>query len=153
MPPETFHSIGQIIQLSVAPAFLLVAIASFINVATMRLGRVVDRARVLEGALEDAAPGAQTDRCERRYREELLILEKRMQRINISIVFTAISALLVCLVVALLFLSDLLVFNGSLAVALLFIATMVMMIIGLLFFLSEIIIARRSLHVHSEYLK
>lgn len=146
---ESFTSIGQIIQLSVAPAFLLVAVGSFMNVATTRLGRVVDRARILE----DIIGHHRDEEYKHRYLKELEILNARMISINLSIMFATFAALLVCFVVALLFVSVLMAFNASLFLALIFIATMIMLVIALLFFLSEIMIARKSLRVHGEYLK
>lgn len=149
MEQQALHSVAQIIQISVAPAFLLVAVGTFMSVATMRLGRVVDRARVLEATVRKHDIGE----AEKRHLDELLVLDKRMSNINLSIMFVTFAALTICLLVALLFLSDLIGYNASLAVALLFITTMGLMVIGLLFFLNEILVARSSLHVDSNYLK
>ncbi|MEP0495803.1 MAG: DUF2721 domain-containing protein, partial [Paraglaciecola sp.] len=38
--------IAEIIQLAVAPVFMLTGIAGFLNVMSGRLGRIVDRARI-----------------------------------------------------------------------------------------------------------
>lgn len=149
MNPDDFQSVGQIIQLSVAPAFLLVAVGSFINVATLRLGRVMDRARALETVLGNPY----TAKPEPHQIDELVILNNRMASINLAIMFATFAALLVCFVVALLFISDLMEFDAARFLALLFIATMVMLVTSLLFFLREILIARRSLHVHKQYLR
>ncbi|MFK4985603.1 DUF2721 domain-containing protein, partial [Klebsiella pneumoniae] len=40
--------IAQTIQLSLAPVFVLVAIGNIMNILTTRLGRIVDRSRVLQ---------------------------------------------------------------------------------------------------------
>src|SRR3546814_2005417 len=45
---ETITVIAQTIQLAVAPVFLLAGIGAFLNVCAGRLGRVIDRARVVE---------------------------------------------------------------------------------------------------------
>ena len=39
------------IQLAVAPVFLLTGVAAFLNVLTNRLARIIDRARMLEDLL------------------------------------------------------------------------------------------------------
>ena len=44
---EELSIVSHVIQLAVAPAFLLTGIAAIISVLAMRLGRVVDRYRVL----------------------------------------------------------------------------------------------------------
>ena len=44
--------IGGSIQFAIAPIFLLVGTGSVLNVVTTRLGRVIDRARILETLIE-----------------------------------------------------------------------------------------------------
>ncbi|MBA4072961.1 MAG: hypothetical protein C0497_14150 [Gemmatimonas sp.] len=48
MQAEPIATIAHVIQLSVAPVFLLTGIAGLLNVLTGRLARVIDRARVIE---------------------------------------------------------------------------------------------------------
>ena len=48
--------IAHVIQLSVAPVFLLSGIGAMLAVMTNRLGRIIDRARTLEAQLESAPP-------------------------------------------------------------------------------------------------
>jgi len=51
MEANAVETIAGVIQLSVAPVFLLAGIAGMLNVLSVRLGRVVDRARVVEPRL------------------------------------------------------------------------------------------------------
>jgi len=44
--------IAHIIQLSIAPVFLLTGVGTLLNVLSGRLARIIDRARVLEQRLE-----------------------------------------------------------------------------------------------------
>jgi hypothetical protein len=46
--------IAHVIQLSVAPVFLLSGIGAILAVMTSRLGRIIDRARTLEAQLDNA---------------------------------------------------------------------------------------------------
>jgi Protein of unknown function (DUF2721). len=46
--------IAHVIQLSVAPVFLLAGISGFLSVLSIRLSRIVDRARLLEDRLATA---------------------------------------------------------------------------------------------------
>ena len=46
-PTITGSDLAQIISLAVAPVFLLAGIAGFLNVMSGRLGRIIDRARVV----------------------------------------------------------------------------------------------------------
>ncbi|MEQ8935570.1 MAG: DUF2721 domain-containing protein [Amphiplicatus sp.] len=146
---QSFADIGHIIQLSVAPAFLLVAVGSMLNVMTARLARVVNRARKLEA--EFSSERSPDDRAMRI--GELRALDKRMSYSNAAINFCVISALLVALVVALLFVGGLANFDTSLAVAALFILAMLGIIGGLCMFLLEIRISMRTVRVRAEILK
>ena len=138
--------IAQTIQLSVAPVFLLAGIGALLNVVTSRLGRAVDRARVLEERL--TPPAAPTEAP--RIRDELMVLDRRMLLSHRSIALCSLSALLVCILVAALFIADLADLAGGSAVAILFIAAMAALIGGLGFFLAEVTLATRMLRVRAE---
>ena len=49
-------AIAHVIQLAVAPVFLLTGVGAMLGVMANRLARVIDRSRVLEGQLPAAAP-------------------------------------------------------------------------------------------------
>lgn len=147
MPAADFATLANIIELSVAPVFLLVAIGSFLNVATTRLGRVVDRAR----RLEDEIP---TEKGEMRavHMRELGALGRRMTFANWAINLSAAAALLVAIDVALLFIGALAGVNTMGPAALLFIIAMIGVIGGLCAFLIEISIATQTVRVRAELL-
>ncbi len=147
-PAIPVNTIAQIIQLALAPVFLLTGIASILNVLSARLGRVVDRARLLEAELGGYDPLARA-----RARSELRILGRRMAAAHWAIALCTLSALFVCVVVALMFVADFVEFRLSSAVAPLFVATMALLIAGLLLFLYEVQIATRSVRVRGEILE
>lgn len=152
MPDATLTSaydeIGKIIQLSVAPVFLLVAIGSILNVVTTRLGRVVDRARNLETeVLDNLHPSLRAVQL-----AELATLDRRMFFSNLSVNLFSASALLVAIVVAVLFIGEIVGAGAAALVAGLFILAMVGIICGLCAFLVEIAIATRSVRVRAELL-
>jgi hypothetical protein len=102
---------------------------------------LIERA-LLEERLDDASPeslGA--------LRADLATLSKRAKLINRAITFCTATALLVCTVIAILFLSAFLRFDASIPVALLFIAAMTAFFLGLLWFLREIYVATVSLRI------
>jgi len=133
--------IAHAIQLAVAPVFLLSGIGAMLAVMTNRLARVIDRARVLEGQLRAGAGEAGPVRA------QLATLSRRAALVGRSITLCTITALLVCTVIAVLFLGAFLAFDTSVAVALLFIAAMCTFILGLLTFLREIFVATASLRI------
>ena len=137
--------IAHVIQLSVAPVFLLSGIGAILAVMTNRLGRIIDRARTLEGQLETAAPERAA-----MLEADLDTLALRARLIGPAITMCTVTALLVCTVIAVLFLSAFLHHDASVGVALLFVASMLSFFLGLLWFLREIFVATSSLHIASR---
>ena len=131
--------ISHVIQLAVAPVFLLTAIATMINALNSRLGRIVDRRRVVQ----DRLPTLAADEVGTLDRE-VTYLARRSQLVYHAIFCAVLSALLVCLVVAGAFLGALLGIDLARTVATLFIAAMLAMIAGLSLFLREVYLAVRS---------
>lgn len=131
--------ITRVIQLAVAPVFLLTAIATMINALNTRLGRIVDRRRVVQDRLQTQAPeSAEAAKL------EIRMLVRRSRLVYYAIFCAVLSALLVCLVVAGAFLGALLGVDLARSVATLFIAAMLAMIAALGLFLREVFLAVRS---------
>ena len=128
--------ISRVIQLAVAPVFLLTALATLISALNARLGRIVDRRRVVYERLlgQDKGQDALADR-------EIASLARRSKLIYFAIFCVVLSALLVCLVVAGAFLGALFGVDLAKLVATLFIAAMLAMIAGLGQFLREVYLA------------
>lgn len=145
--PIAVKEIAQLIQLAIAPVFLLAGIGALLNVVASRLARVVDRARALEREFH-----SYDEEERRRAAAELCLLDRRMKVANYAISACTASALFTCLVVAILFVADLSHFSFGQAIALLFIATMLLLITGLVLFLYEVRLAMASLRVRSELL-
>jgi hypothetical protein len=133
--------VAHVIQLSVAPVFLLSGIGAMLAVMTNRLARVIDRARLLEGQLPGKPGDAEA------LHGHLATLSRRAKLVGRSITLCTITALLVCAVIAILFLSAFLGFDASVPVALLFVAAMLAFFAGLLTFLREIFLATASLRI------
>lgn len=134
--------IAQVIQLAVAPVFLLSGIGIVLTVLTNRLARVVDRARKLEEAARSSSGAALEER-----RQELHVMAYRARLMNRAITLSTASALLVAVVVVLLFLGALLDFSATLPVAGLFILAMLALIGALLLFLREVFLAIKALKI------
>jgi len=135
--------ISHVIQLAVAPVFLLTAIATLINALNTRLGRIVDRRRVVQERLHTREPDeAETAAT------EIGNLQRRTRLIYYAIFCAVLSALLVCLVVAGAFLGALLGIDLARSVATVFIAAMLAMISGLSLFLREVYLAVRTAAHH-----
>ena len=138
-------NISHAIQLAVAPVFLLTAIGAMLGVMTNRLARVIDRARTLEARLVGATPGDAPGLM-----RHLGILSRRAKFINLAITLCTMTALLVCTVIAILFLGAFISFDLTIPLSLLFIAAMCMLVLGLVLFLREIFLATASLRIGSH---
>jgi hypothetical protein len=131
--------IAHVIQLSVAPVYLLAGIGAFINAFAGRLGRVFDRGRLLEAALE-----VEQECNEAQIRAELDILWRRARLAYIGIALDILSALLVCILIVFAFAGYFFDFEVRSLIGGLFIAAMLALIGGLVAFLREVFIAVRS---------
>lgn len=127
-------TVAHVIQLAVAPVFMLAGIGSILSVMNHRLSRVMDRVRVLEIKQEQGADRQLIDL-------ELATLAKRARLAIKAITLGSITALLICGVIATLFLGAIFDFNTGAIVSFFFITAMLSFIIGLLIFLREIFLA------------
>lgn len=142
MEPNTaIETIAGVIQLAVAPVFLLAGIAGMLNVLSQRLSRVVDRTRVVERQVLAEAHAHHKVALQ----EETEGLWKRIRLVNWSIRMFVSGALLVSLVIVALFIGELVALNLSVTIATLFIGAMCLLIAGLLLFLFEVSISTRSM--------
>ena len=138
-PQLNITDITHVIQLAIAPVFLLNAVAAIIGVLANRLARVVDRMRYFEDRKEPFLPEdllrAQTERDR---------LARRLRLIYIAITFEVFCALFVGLLIIVAFVDAFVAVNFSKYVAMLFAAAMMAFIGGLVMFLREIFIAISS---------
>lgn len=133
--------VAHVIQLAVAPVFLLTGVGAILSVLVNRLGRVVDRFRALEAILSEAHEDMRTSA-----QTEMAILSRRARMIHWAIGFCTGSALLVCIVIATLFVGSITGAEMPGVIATLFIAAMLALVAGLLCFLREIALAKGSIH-------
>lgn len=141
-------TVADVVRIAVAPVFLLSGIASFVNVCTTRLSRIVDRSRDIEPRLL-ASRGAEHDR----WIGDLKILDRRMSLVSWATALSVVSALLICLVVVLLFAASLSRFRFGSEIALLFIASMLAIGAAFAVFLYETTVAARAVRIRSELLQ
>lgn len=143
MPPEAeITTIAHVIQVAVAPVFLLTGVASFLGVLTSRLARIIDRARELEAAMRTGAHVGEPD-----LHAGILHMARRARLVNRAISMCTTCALLVCLVIILLFVGAIASIDVSTLIAVLFIASMAFLTAGLIIFLREIYIGTAGLRI------
>lgn len=122
-------TISTLIQLSVAPVFLLAGVAGLLNVFIGRLTRIIDKLEKIDANDNSNDKGVIKRRA---------FLVMRMQNTNLAIFFCTATGLMVALVILTIFFSTLLSFNSETLISILFILAMFSLIIALLLFLREI---------------
>ena len=130
--------IGHIIQLSIAPVFLLTGVGTNMLVLTNRLARIIDRTRALEEKLGVDAPQGRLQ-SRQAVLNELDVLFSRARKINRAIFLSTSCALLICLVVAILFVADAMDLKLVTPIASLFVLAMVSLTGSFVFLLREIL--------------
>ncbi|SEL32357.1 Protein of unknown function [Sphingomonas palmae] len=144
----TVSTIAETIQVSLSPVFMLAGIGALLNVLAGRLSRVVDRARALE-VLHPRSTGHEHDR----HVTELRLLNKRIGIINAALLMGVSSAVMTCVVVALLFIAALLKFHIGQYVAAGFILAMLLLIASLVAFMIEVRVSLRAIRIRDELLR
>ncbi|MEO0316972.1 MAG: hypothetical protein RL404_649 [Pseudomonadota bacterium] len=141
--------IGHIIQLAIAPVFLLTGVGTNMLVLTNRLARIIDRSRELEDRLEE--PEDHTAVQEQAAREELQVLFRRARKINRAIFLSTTCALLICMVVAALFVTDALDLKLASVIAGMFVLAMVSLTGSFIYLLREILLATEFMNQRARW--
>lgn len=131
---QSVSTVAQTIQISVAPVFLFAGISGLLMVLTTRLGRIIDRARIVEGRI----PHSRREEQQEVLRAEAAALWRRIRLMNWSIRLCVGGALTICLVVVSLFVGVFTHVNLGFVIAAFFVAAMLLIISGLLCLLYEV---------------
>ncbi len=141
MDAQPTAELARVIQLSVAPVFLLLGIGGLLGVIAGRVARVIDRARRLEGVTPSEPARDQ------RIRAELEVLAQRAKPSLRAIALCVLSALLVSAVIIALFLGAFFGANVVATVGIVFIAALLCLGGALVAFLQEIRLTIRFLRI------
>ena len=138
MAPLELHvpEIANVIQLAVAPVFMLTAVGTLLNALNSRLGRAVDRRRHLEERIPSFSTAEGGDA-----RNELAQINLRIRYVYLAILFSVISSVFVCLLIAGAFIGAFVAVDFSRGIAALFVFAVFALLTALLLFLREIFLA------------
>ena len=114
---ETVNTVSQLIQLAVAPVFLLAGVAGLLNVFTGRLSRIIDKLEKVDNYVANQKTPEAVKEAEEKLSERRRFLTMRMQNTNYAIFFCTTTGLLIALVIVTMFLSSLFDFKDSLFIA------------------------------------
>jgi hypothetical protein len=128
--------VQQVVQLSLAPAFLLGAIGAIMNVIMSRMIWIAGRIERIEKIEETARDD--------RLLSELLLLGRRRRSSQTAIMFSTAAAVIISAVIGLLFVSAYIESQIGTLIAFLWVMTMALLVSGLGFFLHETRLAARG---------
>lgn len=132
---DTPH-VAQMLQLSLAPAFMLVGIGSILNVMVNRLSWVANRIERLEDGWDDDGEEPCSD--------EISWLSRRRRIAQRAVMLCTGAAMLISIMIAMLFVSAWIETRIGTLIAGLWVTTTLLLILGLGFFFAETRIAARG---------
>ena len=121
--------VQQVVQLSLAPAFLLSGIGAIMNVIMSRMIWIAKRVETIEDKLEDRRTPKQM--------RELGWLMRRRKLMQGAIMFSTAAAVMISAVIMLLFVSAYITSQIGTLIAAMWVLTMALLVTGLVFFLLE----------------
>ena len=141
-------NIVTVLQIALAPAFLLVGIGGMLGLFAGRLARIIDRSRDLQQQFR-TTEGEEHQLVV----SELRDLQLRIKTVNSAIFLSVISAIIACLLIGMLFIMGLLAIDLSIAIATAFIIAIVLLSLALVQFLREVRIGIRDFMIREEFLE
>jgi magnesium-transporting ATPase (P-type) len=149
---NSINTVSQLIQLSVAPVFLLAGVAGLLNVFTGRLSRIIDKLDKLDKYEDENQDLLKDEKNILKTAQRRKFLTTRMKNTNLSILFATSTGLLIAMVIVTMFLSAIFQFKDSIFIATLFIAAMLCLIISLILFLKEIFVTTSFIKTKMSYI-
>lgn len=136
------RDLGSILPFAVGPVVLISGVGLLLLTLTNRLGRIVDRARILARERMGAE-----DQARARLATQLRILSRRARLIRLSVTLCALCILLVGVLITVLFLAPLLRLELAAEASLLFVLCMLCLIAAMVVFLQEIYLSLEALDI------
>lgn len=140
MTPTAIERIIPLLQMAIGPVILISGVGLLLLTMTNRLGRAIDRVRLLT---QDLSPQG-ADKREQTL-AQVAILYRRTRIIRLSILLAAVSALLASALIITLFLAALLQWDAGLLASVLFIGCMGSLFASLLAFIRDINLSLHAL--------
>jgi H+/Cl- antiporter ClcA len=136
----TLSHASSILQLSVSPAIIISACGLLILSMSNRLGRAIDRARLLS---RERAAGS--DARKRNIDQQMKILIHRCGLIRSSILSCSICILLTAILILVLFVLTSAEVDAGLIVAVIFCASIISLAVALVFFTQDVFLALKAM--------
>jgi hypothetical protein len=148
MPTTSFNEIVPVLQVAIGPVILISGIGLLLLTMTNRLGRAIDRARLLKAELSK-----RTDEERGQVLAQVAILYRRAKMVRLGLTFAALSALLASALVITLFFTALLHSESVILVSTIFIACMAALFASLVAFICDINLSLHALKLELKDVK
>jgi hypothetical protein len=145
MPLTSLEQIIPQLRDAIGPVILISGVGLLLLTFTNRLGRAIDRARLLDAELPKRT-GAELEQV----RAQIAIIYRRAKMIRLSITLAAMSALLAAALIIALFVAALMQWPYGWLVSLLFIGCMVSLFASLIAFIWDINLSLHALKLELE---
>ncbi|MFA6959434.1 MAG: DUF2721 domain-containing protein [Opitutaceae bacterium] len=143
--PLASNSLLPMIQLAITPVILITGLGSLMLTMTNRLGRIVDRSRILAGQAQAAK-----DDTRPHIEAQLRILFRRAKFVRKAVIFNTLGMFTSGLLVVVIFLSALAGIEAAPLILTLFMAAIGCLLTALGFFLSDINLTLQALGMEVE---
>ena len=140
MPTTSLHEIVPVLQVAIGPVILISGVGLLLLTMTNRLGRAIDRARLLKAELSK-----RTEEEREQILAQVAIIYRRARMIRLSIILAALSALLASALIITLFVTALLRWEEGFFIGLIFIACMTALFVSLVAFIYDINLSLHAL--------
>ncbi len=124
----------EVIQAAIAPVVLISGVGLLLLTLSGRLGRIVDRTRIVASERNQANGGDQRRHLE----QQLAILGHRARLVRLALALSACSVAVSGLLITLLFLGLLLEWNVTVACAVLFVSALLCLVMAMFVFVREL---------------
>ena len=145
METLTPNSFLPVIQLAITPVILLSGVGALMLTLTNRMGRIVDRTRILAGQIH-AAPVGERGHID----NQIGIMWRRAKLMRIAVTFAGFSMLLSCVLVMAIFVDATVETDFGFELVVIFVASIMCLIASLVAFLRDIFMSLWALRVEVE---
>lgn len=148
MPVKPLDEIVPVLQVAIGPVILISGVGLLLLTMTNRLGRAIDRARLLARELRE---GTAHDR--QQVLAQTAIIYRRARLIRLTIALAALSVLLAAVLIISLFLTALFHWEEGLGISLVFIVCLSSLIASLITFIYDIHLSLVALKLELKQVK
>jgi hypothetical protein len=133
MKAQTVAQLIPVLQTAIAPVILISGVGLLLLSMTNRLGRIIDRARILAAQLQSLQPDSRSG-----VQAQLSILWKRAQLTRTAITFASMSVLSAAILISVIFFTALWQIEWPWLISGMFILCMLCLIASMIFFIRDI---------------